>query len=238
MRKSLVLLLLMLMFCSAPGPALAGPFATEFTQILNNVELVLSYAAQAAQLATQIQMLVDAVKNSVRNPNQLFWNIQGDLNALAGVVQGGRSLAYSLGNLDALWQQTYPGYHGYAPNGYYNRYQAWSQTTLDTVAGAMRAARLQGQQLNGETSLITSLEGQSQSADGRLLALNVLAQMADQQAQQMQKLRELMLADMQSKASYYSTVIQQQADRTAASQAFFQYAPAPPDGAGFLPGWH
>jgi hypothetical protein len=54
----------------------------------------------------------------------------------------------------------------------------------------------------------------------------------------MQKLREIMLADMQSKASYYSTVIQQHADQTAASQAFFQYAPAPPDGAGFLPGWH
>lgn len=237
MRKSLVLLLLLLTFCSAPGPALAGPFATELTQILNHVELVLSYAAQAEQLATQIKILVDAVKNSVRNPNQLFWNIQSDLNALGGIVQGGRSLAYSLGNLDALWQQTYPGYGGYARAGYYNRYQVWSQTTLDTVAGAMRAARLQGQQLNGEVSLITSLEGQSQSADGRLLALNVLTQMADQQAQQMQKLRELMLADMQSKASYYSTVIQQQADRTAASQAFFQYAPAPPDGAGFLPGW-
>jgi len=238
MRKSLVLLLLVLMFCSAPGPAQAGAFATEFTQILNHVELVLSYAAQAQQLATQIKMLADAIKNSARNPNQLFWNIQSDLNALGGIVQGGRSLAYSLGNLDALWQQTYPGYGAYAQTGYYNRYQGWSQTTLDTVAGAMRAARLQGQQLNGEDSLIINLEGQSQSADGRLLALNVLTQMADQQAQQMQKLREIMLADMQSKASYYSTVIQQHADQTAASQAFFQYAPAPPDGAGFLPGWH
>ena len=44
-----------------------------------------------------------------------------------------------------------------------------------------------------------NLEAQSQSADGRLLALNVATQMADQQAQQMQKLREIMLADMQSK---------------------------------------
>lgn len=238
MRTPIVLLLLLLMFCSVPGPAQAGAFATEVTQILNHVELVLSYAVQANQLATQIKTLADAIKNSARNPNQLFWNIQGDLNALAGVVQGGRSLAYSLGNLDAQWQQTYPGYRAYAPTGYYNRYQSWSQTTLDTVAGAMRAAGLQNQQMNGEVSLLTNLESQSQSADGRLLALNVLAQMADQQAQQMQKLRELMLADMQSKASFYSTVIQQQGDRTAASQTFFQYAPAPPDGAGFLPGWH
>lgn len=238
MRKSLALPLLLFMFCSAPGPALAGPYATEITQLLNHAELVLSYAVQANQLATQIKTLADAIKNSARNPSQLFWNIQSDLNALASIVQGGRSLAYSLGGLDAVWQTTYPGYGAYAQTGYYNRYQAWSQTTLDTVAGSMRAAGLQGQQLNNEVSLITALEDQSQSADGRLLALNVLTQMADQQAQQMQKLRELMLADMQSKAAYYSTVIQQQSDQTAASQAFFQYTPAPADGTGFLPGWH
>ena len=91
MRKSLVLLLLLLLFCSPPGPALAGPYATEVTQILNHVQLVLSYAAQANQLATQIKILADAIKNTVNNPHQLFWNIQADLNALAGIVQGGRS---------------------------------------------------------------------------------------------------------------------------------------------------
>ena len=240
MCKSLVLLLLLLLLFAAPGPAQVGPgpYATEVTQILNHVQLVLSHAVLATQLATQIKMLADAIKNTARNPHQLFWNIQADLNALASVVQGGRALAYSLGNLDALWHQTYPGYGGYARTGYYNRYQNWAQTTLDTVIGAMRAAGLQGQQLNSEVALITNLEAQSQSADGRLLALNVVTQLADQQAQQMQKLREIMLADMQSKAAYYGTMIQQQADQTAASQNFFQYVPAAPDGSGFLPGWH
>jgi len=238
MRKPVILLLLLLMFCAPPGTVKAGPYATEVTQVLNHVELVLSYGVQASQLAEQIKMLSDAIKNSKNNPHQLFWNIGADLTALARIVQGGRSLAYSLSNLDAMWSQTYPGYGGYARTGYYNRYQNWVQTTLDTVIGGMRAAGLQGQQLNGEVSLITALESQSEDADGRLLALNVATQMADQQSQQMQKLRELMLADMQSKAAYYGTIIQQQADQTAASQAFFEYSPAPPDGTGFLPGWH
>jgi P-type conjugative transfer protein TrbJ len=230
--------LLLLAFSAPPGPAQAGPFATEVTQILNHVELVLSYGVQANQLAQQIQLLADAVKNSVNNPHQLFWNIGTDLNALANIVQGGRSLAYSLGNLDAAWHITYPGYGAYARTGFYTRYQNWAQTTLDTAIGAMRAAGLQGQQLNNEVSLIQALENQSQAADGRLLALNVVTQMADQQAQQMQKLREIMLADMQSKAAYFGTIIQQQADQTAASQAFFEYSPAPPDPTGFFPGWH
>ena len=237
MRKCVVLLLAILL-CSPPGPALAGPYATEFTQVLNNIELVSSYAVQAAQLAQQIKILADDIKNSKHNSAQMFWNIGADLSALAGVVQGGRAIAYSLGDLDAVWHQTYPGYTSYAPTGYYTRYQNWSQTTLDTVIGAMRAAGLQGQELNNEVSLITNLESQSDSADGRLLALNVLTQMADQQAQQMQKLREIMLADMQSKAAFYGTIIQQHADQAAAAQDFFQYAPAPADGTGFLPGWH
>jgi len=105
MRKSLVLLLLLLLFCSPPGPALAGPYATEVTQILNHVQLVLAYAVQANQLATQIKLLTDAVKNTVNNPHQVFWNIQADLNALAGVVQGGRSLAYSLIPVTAATRQ-------------------------------------------------------------------------------------------------------------------------------------
>src|ERR1039457_3466479 len=90
MRKSLVLLLLLLLFCSPPGPAVAGPYATEVTQILSHVQHVLSYAAQANQLATQYKILADAIKNTVNNPHQLFWNIQADLNALAGIVQGDR----------------------------------------------------------------------------------------------------------------------------------------------------
>jgi len=45
-------------------------------------------------------------------------------------VQGGRSLAYSLGNLDALWHQTHPGYGSYARTGYYNRYQSWRKPLL------------------------------------------------------------------------------------------------------------
>jgi P-type conjugative transfer protein TrbJ len=109
---------------------LAGPYATEITQTLNHIQLILTYAVQANQLATQIKMLADAVKNTKRNPNQVFWNIQSDLNALAGVVQGGRSLAYSLGNLDALWHQTHPGYGSYARTGYYNRYQSWRKPLL------------------------------------------------------------------------------------------------------------
>jgi P-type conjugative transfer protein TrbJ len=240
MRKALItvaLWTLLVVPCAAP-PAEAGPFATEVTQVLNHIQLVLMYATQANQLATQIKILADAIKNTVQNKNQLFWNIGADLNALSGVVQGGRSLAYSLGNYDALWNSTYPGYVSYQPIGYASRYSGWIQTALNTIQGAMRGAHMQGNLMMSETTLIQSLEGQSASADGRLLALNVATQMADQEAQQMMKLREIMLADMQMKAAYMGTTLQVVADQASAGAYGFGYQPVPIDNQGFYPGWN
>lgn len=69
-------------------------------------------------------------------------------------------------------------------------------------------------------------------------ALNVMSQIADQQVQQLQKLRELMIADMTSKQAYQAAVIQQEAAREATSQWFFSSAPAQGDGRLFQPGLH
>jgi hypothetical protein len=52
------------------------------------------------------------------------------------------------------------------------------------------------------------------------------------------ELREIMLADLQSKQAFQAAVIQQQANAEAAAQQFFQYGGAVGDGQTFLPGWH
>lgn len=41
---------------------------------------------------------------------QVWGPITTDLNRLAQVVQGGRSLAYTMSNLDAQFTAAYPGY--------------------------------------------------------------------------------------------------------------------------------
>jgi len=104
---------------------------------------------------------------------------------------------------------------------YYTNYQKWSQTTLDTTLGALRAAGLQSQQMQSEQAVIKSLESMSQTADGQMQALNVLGEISDQQVQQLMKLRELMMADMSSKQAYQAAIIQQQAADQAATQWFF-----------------
>jgi P-type conjugative transfer protein TrbJ len=238
MRRNVISLLIVAIIalqqpkCAEAGAALA----TELTQALNHAQLVLQYLRQAEQLAEAIKQTADMIKNSKRLQGQVFGTISSDLNALAAIVQGGQALSYSLANLDALFRARFPGY-GYGGTAYYVNYKNWSQTSLDTTLGALKAAGLQGQQLQSEQAVLNSLRAMAQSTDGRLEALQVMDQIAEQQVQQLMKLRQLMLADMSSKQSYQAAVIQQQAASTAATQWFFNWTPEVSDRTTFQAGW-
>ena len=236
MRKRLIgLLILSGIAVQAPQPAEAGAFATEVTQVLNHAQLAMTYIRQGLQLQNEIKMYTDMLRNVKQLPNQTFGPITADLNSLAAIVQGGQALAYSLGNLDVQFRNTFRGY-GTTPNTYYVQYRNWSQTSLDTTLGSLRAAGLQGQQLQSEQAVLNSLRGMASNSDGRMQALQVMGQIAEQQVQQLMKLRELMLADMSSKQAYQAAVIQKQAANEAASEWFFSAGHATSDGRGFWPG--
>ena len=236
MRKRLIgLLILSGIAVQAPQPAEAGAFATEVTQVLNHAQLAMTYIRQGLQLQNEIKMYTDMIRNVKQLPNQTFGPITADLNSLAAIVQGGQALAYSLGNLDVQFRNTFRGY-GTTPNTYYVQYRNWSQTSLDTTLGSLRAAGLQGQQLQSEQAVLNSLRGMASNSDGRMQALQVMGQIAEQQVQQLMKLRELMLADMSSKQAYQAAVIQKQAANEAASEWFFSAGHATSDGRGFWPG--
>lgn len=237
MRKSVTILVLLTFCVQSPQRVEAGAFATEVTQLLNHAELVLQYIRQGEQLANELNMYADMLKNSRTLGAQTFGAITNDLNALAAIVQGGQALAYSLGNLDQLFRQTFPGY-AYNAGTYYTQYRNWSQTSLDTTLGTLRAAGLQGQQLQSEQAVLDSLRASLESSNGRLEAIQTLGDISEQQVEQLMKLRELMMADMSSKQAYQAAIIQQQAASEAAAQQFFTYTPATSDGQTFGPGWH
>ncbi len=156
MRKSVIILVLLALSVQNPQRVEAGAFATEVTQLLNHAQLVLQYIRQGTQLANELNMYADMLKNSRMLSAHTFGAIMNDVNALAAIVQGGQALAYSLGNLDQLFRQTYPGY-GYNAGAYYTQYRNWSQTSLDTTLGTLRAAGMQGQQLQSEQAVVASL---------------------------------------------------------------------------------
>jgi P-type conjugative transfer protein TrbJ len=237
MRRSLTAFVLAVMLAvQYPRPLQAGAFATEFTQILNHGQLVMQYIRQGEQLREAILQYEDMLRNVKNLPSQTFGPIIADIKQLAAIVQGGMALAYSMASLDSEFRRRYPGYAA-STGTYFTNYRTWAQTSLDTTLGTLRAAGLQGQQLQSEQAVLSNLRSMAQSSDGRMQALQVLGDIAEQQVQQLMKLRQLMLADLQSKQAYQATQIQKQAAIEAASEQFLNSNPSTGDGKTYQAGW-
>lgn len=205
-----------------------GGFATEWTQIANNVQLISSYIRQGEELRQKILMVADMAKQATELPTQIFGPIMADISTLHSVVQNGRALAYSMANLDAEFRNRFTGY-GYAGNAWYPKYRDWAQTSLDSSLGALKAANIQASQMNSEEAVLRQLRTMSQSSDGRLKAIQVANQINEHMIQQMMKLRQIMLADLQGKQAFQAAQIQKDASATAATEQFFNRVVAAPD---------
>lgn len=222
-----------------PAPVeagIVGNLATETTQLMNNAQLIAQYIRQGEQLRQAILMYADMVRNSGRVPEEVFGPIMADLNQLAAIVQGGRALAYSMANLDGEFRARFRGY-GYSAGAYYRDYRDWSQTTLDTTLSSLKAAGLQGRQLQSEQTVLNALRAMAVSAEGRMQALQVGNQVAEQTVEQLMKLRELMIVDLQSKQAFQAEQIQKEMQNTAATEGFFNYVPPARDGRTYEAGW-
>ena len=224
MKRVVVLVVAVsLLFAGTPTQSEAGVvagFATEWTQILNHVQLIQSYIRQGLQLENELRRYELALKQSLVQPNQVFGAIQQDLGQLAQLVQGGRALAYSMANLDAQFRNTFTGY-GFRTQGYYRDYQKWSQTSLDTTLNSLRAAGFHGQQLQSQQSILSALRAQSIGAGGEMQAIQIGNEIAEQQVEQLMALRQLMLVDLQSKQAYQAEQIQKEQAAAAAGQQVF-----------------
>ena len=235
-QKQIAVAVSVVLISAAPARAgVLGNVATETTQLLNYAQLLAHYIRQGQQLTQEVLQLQEMVRNGKALPNQIFGSVMNDLTQLAAIVQGGQALAYSMANLDSEFRSRFPGY-GYKAGAYYQDYRVWSQTTLDTTLGTLRAAGLQGQQLQSEQSVLAALRTMATSADGRMQAIEVGNQISEQTVEQLMKLRQLMLADLQSKQAFQAAQIQNEARGHAATEQFFNYVAPAGDGQTFRGG--
>ena len=208
-----------------------GAFATEYTQLLNYAELVGQLEQQVTMVENQLTQIADMTTQGVTITDQLFGTVASDITNLRQVVNTGEALSYTMSNLDGTFRVRFPGYS--PTTNYGQSYQTWSQTSLDSTLGALNAAGLQNSQFDSDEALLETLQGQSQSAVGRMQALEVGNQIAENEAEQLMKLRQLMMADMQSKASYQGSLVQAEATKQANSDLFFGQTQVTSDGVTF-----
>jgi P-type conjugative transfer protein TrbJ len=232
--SALALVAVMATETMSPIPAYAGVpgvFATEYTQLLNYAELAGQLEKQVLMVENQLNQLADMAKHGITITNQLFGTVASDINNLNQIVKTGQSLSYTMSNLDGSFRLRFPGYS--SSTNYGQSYQTWSQTSLDSTRGALNAAGLQNSQFNSDEALLKTLQSQSQSAVGRMQAIEVGNQIAENESEQLMKLRQLMMADIQSKAAYQGALVQAEATKQANSDEFFGQTQVTSDGVTF-----
>lgn len=248
---------------AAINSSFAGSFiggvggATEFTQILNNGELISLVGQSAtqinhqiqqiAQLAQQIQNQLKIYQNMQQNtaqlPSHVWGQVENDLKQLQSVVNQGQGIAFSMGNIDDLLKQRFQSYSQFKTNlpnaaSFASTYQTWSTMNRDTISGTLQAAGLTSQQFATESSTMSQLKTASEGADGQMKALQVGHEIAAQEVAQIQKLRGLIAQQTTMMATWY----QSSQARTDLSQArreqfFNATSPATSGGQTMEPRW-
>ena len=201
-----------------PAPALAtGGFAgaTEPTQILNNIELAAQTIKQAQQHVTQItnmltniEKLKDAIIQAVNfNLSVLkpFFDLAGSLKGLGSSLQSLRGFSFSMSDMDARFRATFKGYTANPNMG--AQYRDWSDAVNQTMESTMKGIELTSKEMEDETSFAQRLQDMASSADGRNQLEQTIIAFSNESIVQMQKLRTLMMMDMQSKLAYQGFMV-------------------------------
>ncbi|MEO9611535.1 MAG: P-type conjugative transfer protein TrbJ [Nitratireductor sp.] len=231
--------------------------ATEWTQILNNTELVSlvgssaeqvqNQITQITQLAEQIQNQLKIYENMLQNtltlPNHIWGQVESDLMRLQSLVNQGQGIAFSMGNVDDVLRQRFQSFADFKSglaNGqtFSSSYQDWSDTNRDTIASTLRAAGLTAEQFGSEEATMNQLRSMSESSVGQMQALQVGHEIAAQQVAQAQKLRGLVSQQVTMMGTWYQS---EQAARDLAQnrreEFFNSTAPSTSGGQTMEPRW-
>ncbi len=183
--------------------------------------------ATVTNLAQQLQY---AIKNTTGGGASVWQSNQNLLANLGGLISEQEGLSYTFQGLGQQFQQLYPGYN--APNtpGIQSP-MASTDTTLNTLNGALQSAQMQADNFQTEQVTLQSLEMKNQTAVGRLQAIQVSNEIALAQVQQIQLLRQLVMAMMNSQNTAAASRLNNQTQSQLGALAIIG-APAPPGVAG------
>jgi P-type conjugative transfer protein TrbJ len=200
--------------------------SSELTQLQNYLQLVATLAKQAALLEQAITQTGLMVQNVTPLSKPSYGNGEADLQALQNLIAQTNALSYASANLDTAVNARFQTYQAYAASpqtstGFAAKYQQWSQDMEASVLTTLKAAQTQANTINGsEQQTVSQLKAQSSAAEGQLQALQTGNAIGVEAIAQVQKLRQLLLTDLQLKANAAGASADKDAAQRAAWQAF------------------
>lgn len=212
-------------------PVVCVNCGTEWTQIMNNIQLVQSYSEQIRQTLNQVKMINDQIKNTKALANGEWGNTFDQIERLSALARHGQSIAYSASDLTAEMDRRYKGYQHWqreiSPQDYENHYQQLSQSMGDSAGAALKVANGIYNQRNEDERVLNRIESRSQSATGRMEAIQAGNELSAQIIRQLQKIETLLSAQIQQTSTFVQA--ENEKEQLAAAQSSeFKKGDAPP----------
>jgi P-type conjugative transfer protein TrbJ len=214
------------LFASVPAYALfgAGDVIFDPTMYASQIQQLQQETATVTSLAKQLQF---AIQNTTGGSAGVWRSNQTLLNNLGDLINQQEGLSYTFQGLTQQFQQLYPGFNAASTAGAQSP-QATTESTLNTLNGALASAQAQAQNFQTEQASLQTLELKNQTAIGNLQAVQVSNEIALAQVQQVQLLRQLVIAEMNSQNVAEANQTNNLVQSNLAARAFFS-APASPD---------
>lgn len=206
------------------GVMVCANCASEPTTLVMHAQQVLQYLQEAQTALRAIQMAQIMVSEGKMLATHPSTNIMADLSMLSTILVQSQGLAGTMAQMDAQFRQTYGGYTGPdAAVSFALKYNNWATTTLKTINGSLNSAGYQGGMLQNERLWMTQIQAMNQMPLGRDQSLQLGNTIATQEVAQLQALRQLMIADMESKAAFSAQQVNAQQAQQVAQQSGFTY---------------
>jgi type IV secretion system protein TrbJ len=225
-RGCVACVLLMLLFRVAPAWAqFGGSVVFDPSMFTRQLEQLQQETAAVQTLAAQLQY---AVQNTTGGGAGLWRSNQGLLTNLGNIVAEQQGLSYTLSNLSSEFQRIFPGYVISQSGNVAPQAAQGFTSTLNTLSGTLQSAAAQAQEFQAEQATFTALEAKNQGAIGQLQTIQVGNEIALQQVQQLQMLRQLVVTMINAQNVVAANQVSQAAQTQAQQQQWLSGGPLVP----------
>ena len=171
--------------------------AMESTQWLNNAELVNVYASNLEQLQQQIQMYQNMYQNTLGIPIQAWNGIAARLTSLVGTIQNTQGIVNATVNSITDMQTAFG--NGNLLSNHQQNLVNWSKGLNNQIGAALQQLGLNANNFSTTQSALQQIQLASQTASGRLQAIQAGNQIAGMMVNETQALHSTIIAAEQAR---------------------------------------
>jgi P-type conjugative transfer protein TrbJ len=200
--------------------------STEWTQISNNIQLVLQYVQQIFDYAMQVQHMAQFSKMTAlfKDPQNMIAIASMFTQLLSGLNQ----VAFSGKSLAEQWRRTHPGEQEPAAAGYRSIEEAYAAIDKDLNRAAEQSLKaldiyLEPENIKSEEAILQALQAKMATADGQARLAQVANELSFEIIRQLTLIRQVLQVQARMTAEDVSAEAQQRLYKREQKSRDYQY---------------